>query len=205
LELFHEEKASRNVREVTPIPRRYKKAKINIEAKNSNYLARITPVERLLLDRLTSGLEEDNQASEPLEREEMIEESPEVNKENIEQQVKDIVVENKNTTIIDPEALKTKRKKKKIRESSSMTDYLEKTPRAGRNATFPSMNPHCISPLVFSAFKKDEDCIPLFNPHILHLDHWMVSPSKLLNLNSPIPSSRLLFYDFKAPPITKQL
>jgi hypothetical protein len=68
--------------------------------------------------------------------------------------------------------------------------------------TFMNLHPHCISPLVFSSHKKEDREEKLFNPCILHLnDLPMVSPSKLLNLNSPMPH----YYHERAPPITKKL
>lgn len=95
------------------------------------------------------------------------------------------------------------------------TDILERTPKMEKTFTF--INLHCISPLVFSSHKKDDREERLFNPCILHPNdhhptdhahtsndhnHLMVSPSKLLNLNSPMPHYR---YESRAPPITKKL
>lgn len=84
------------------------------------------------------------------------------------------------------------------------TDILERTPKMEKTFTFINLHPHCISPLVFSSHKKEDREEKLFNPCILHHnDHLLVSPSKLLNLNSPMPLPQNYFES--RPPITKRL
>lgn len=101
------------------------------------------------------------------------------------------------------EAERTKKKRKKLKESDIMkTDILERTPKTEKPFIFFNIHPHCISPLVFSSHKKEDREEKLFNPCILHHnEHPMVSPSKFLN--SPMPLHNLA--DSRAPPITKKL
>lgn len=104
------------------------------------------------------------------------------------------------------EAERTKKKRKKIKESDIMkTDILERTPKMEKTFTFINLHPHCISPLVFSSHKKEDREEKLFNPCILHHnDHPLVSPSKLLNLNSPMPMPQS-YFESRPPAITKRL
>ena len=50
--------------------------------------------------------------------------------------------------------MKTKKKKKKIKEDLFKTNILESTPIVQRNFSFANL--HGLSPLRFSSFKKDE-------------------------------------------------
>lgn len=103
------------------------------------------------------------------------------------------------------EAEKTKKKRKRNKESDNMkTDILERTPKMEKTLTFINLHPHCISPLVFSSLKKEDREEKLFNPCILHInnDNPMVSPSKMLSLNSPMPYKQ---HEMRMPAITKKL
>jgi hypothetical protein len=85
------------------------------------------------------------------------------------------------------------------------TDILERTPKMEKTFTFINLHPHCISPLVFSSHKKeDRGEEKLFNPCILHHNDLLVSPSKLLNLNSPMPLPQS-YFESRPPAITKKL
>lgn len=138
------------------------------------------------------------------EREESVEADHKM-KEEVQNTEKDVgKVEEKHAIVEVHEAERTKKKRKKLKESDIMkTDILERTPKMEKTFTFINLHPHCISPLVFSSHKKEDREEKMFNPCILHLnDHPMVSPSKLLNLNSPMPQ---YYQDHRAPPITKRL
>ena len=92
----------------------------------------------------------------------------------------------------------TKKKRKKIREEGSRhSDILERTPRAERHFNLANLAGNCLSPFVFSSAKKEEVaeeeggaverslnlCVSQPQSGAVNL----LSPSKLLNLNSPIP------------------
>jgi hypothetical protein len=101
LELRHEEKIARNVLEVTPLPRRYKKAKSNIENKNAAFLAKITHMEKNLLDKLMHGLDHDFAAmhDDGKEEEEREESAEAENKMKDEAQEKEAKMEEKSTAL----------------------------------------------------------------------------------------------------------
>lgn len=90
------------------------------------------------------------------------------------------------------------------------TDILERTPKMEKSLSFVNLNHNCISPIGFSSFKSEErEERQLFNPCIIqHLGDSLnvLSPSKMLNLNSPLPFSYgNILGDGKGKTISKRL
>ena len=70
---------------------------------------------------------------------------------------KEAKMEEKSTALEVHDAERTKKKRKKIKDSDIMkTDILERTPKMEKTFTFINLHPHCISPLVFSSHKKED-------------------------------------------------
>ena len=70
---------------------------------------------------------------------------------------KEAKMEEKSTALEVHDAERTKKKRKKIKDSDIMkTDILERTPKMEKTLTFINLHPHCISPLVFSSHKKED-------------------------------------------------
>lgn len=76
-----------------------------------------------------------------------------------------------------------------------------------KNILFSDLYPICLSPMGVLDFsnKKDEREEKLFNPNTLQITEHVVSPSKMLSLNSPLPFSNPLLCEYKSSMISKQL
>lgn len=85
---------------------------------------------------------------------------------------------------------------------------LDKTPKVVRNFSFANLHT-CMSPLIFSSAQKEDREEKVFQPCILFQSSEpsisVLSPSKMLSLNSPTPSSHIFFGDAKPQPISKRL
>ena len=70
---------------------------------------------------------------------------------------KEAKMEEKSTALEVHDTERTKKKRKKIKDSDIMkTDILERTPKMEKTFNFINLHPHCISPLVFSSHKKED-------------------------------------------------
>lgn len=78
-----------------------------------------------------------------------------------------------------------------------------------KSMSFLNLSQNCISPMGFSSFKSEEREERPFNPCVIQhlgesLNALLLSPSKMLNLNSPLPLasgegktiSKRLFFNF---------
>ena len=102
------------------------------------------------------------------------------------------------------EVEKTKKKKKKVKEDIFKTNILEGTPKVERNFSFANLH-SCFSPLIFSSIKKEDREDKPFQPCVLvHNSEAVVSPSKMLSLNSPFPHEQEM-NETSMRPISKKL
>jgi hypothetical protein len=203
LEFLHEKITSRALLKVIGAGCRFKRLKINLESKNTNYMAKIGHQEKGLLEQLMNGVSNEECSIEetPCEKEDRDCADQEEEFKNA-QRTSTVLKEAREM----PEAERTKKKKKKNKNNEhSRNEFLEKTPKLDKSFNYINLQPGLISPMGLGMFGKDDNREEkLFNPCVLQapMEASMLSPSKMLSLESPAPRSFSLF-DVRIVPMTR--
>ena len=173
-------------------------------------MSKINSKEKHLLEQLMNGVMHEDCS---------IEETPMPKDETLQSEDKEEELKNpiKTATLLkethgrdNMEGEKTKKKKKKHRDNEhNRNEFLERTPKMEKSFSYMNLHPSLISPIGLGMFglREDNKDDRLFNPCVLQPpagETPMVSPSKMLCLESPAPSHFSLF-DIRSIPLTKKL